>query len=368
LGRLLARSARHTEGQQRPPAPTPRDPGTVTSRRGVRRLRCTATVLCLAFGASALAGCGGRQSIVAPHSKQTSVIAELWWWMLGAATIVFLGTVGLLGVAFLRRRTSGLPVFGENERFTSGLVIMFGIVIPIVVLLVLFGASDIYAIRYSQAPAARSTKLTVDIVGRQWWWEVSYPGTQAVTANEVHIPTGTRVQVVATTGDVIHSLWVPQLARKIDMIPGYENRILFDTPTAGRYLGQCSEFCGLEHARMRLTVVAEPPSAFRTWLANMAKPAAIPARSRAAEQLFMSRGCGGCHELRGTAAAGRVGPDLTHLASRSTLAAVTIPNTPRKLAEWIQDPQAIKPGNHMPDLGLSSSEAREIASFLEELR
>jgi cytochrome c oxidase subunit II len=349
---------------RRVPMPTSR------ARRTSWRARRRGVAVALAATAceAALTGCGGRQSILTPHSKQTHVISVLWWWMLAAAAIVFLGMVGLLGVAFVRRRTSGLPIFGENEQISSGLVIAFGIVVPLVVLLVLFGASDIYAIRYSQAPAAASTRLTVDVVGRQWWWEISYPGTQAVTANEMHIPTGTRVQVVATTGDVIHSLWVPQLARKIDMIPGVQNRILMQTSAAGRYLGQCSEFCGLAHARMRLTVVAEAPAEFRAWLAKMQRPATIAPGSSAGDKLFMSRGCGGCHELRGTEATGRIGPDLTHLATRSSLAAETISNTPHELAEWIRNPQGIKPGNHMPNLGLSSSEASQLASFLEELR
>jgi cytochrome c oxidase subunit 2 len=154
------------------------------------------------------------------------------------------------------------------------------------------------------------------------------------------------------------------------MIPGRANRILLEAPDAGRYLGQCSEFCGLQHAHMRLAVIAEPPASFRGWLARIAGPGARPAGAAqsAGEQLFMSRGCGGCHQLRGTEASGTVGPDLTHVASRSTLGALTIPNDEHELAAWIENPQAIKPGNHMPDLGLSHSEAETIAAFLKELR
>lgn len=324
----------------------------------------------LAILTAGLAGCGGRQSILAPRSQQTHVISLLWWWMLGASVVVFAGAVGLLGLAYLRRRSTGLPFFGRNEKIVSGFVLVFGIAIPMVVLVTLFGASDIYAIRFSQAPAAGSTRMTVQVIGRQWWWEIRYPGTGAVTANEMHIPVGTRVRVVATTADVIHSLWVPRLARKIDMIPGRENAILFDTPQPGTYVGQCSEFCGLQHAHMRLTVVAEPRASFEAWLANMARPARAPtaARQREGLALFFAHGCGGCHQLRGTAAKGTIGPDLTHLASRSTLAAVTIPNTSEQLTKWIRDPQAIKPGNHMPDLGLSRTEAEKVASFLEALK
>jgi cytochrome c oxidase subunit II len=332
------------------------------------RFARAAAVLVVVAGIS---GCGGQQSIVAPRSHQTHVIALIWWWMLGAAVVVFVGAVGLLVVAFVRRREAGLPFFGKQERLASGMVIVFGIVVPLVVLLVLFGATNIYAIRYTQAPAAGSTRMTVEVIGRQWWWEVRYPSPthpDAVTANELHIPTGERVQVIATTADVIHSLWVPRLARKIDMIPGRENRILLETGVAGRYLGQCSEFCGLQHAHMRLAVVAEPSGSFQAWLAGMAKLVPASAQGREGERLFMSRGCGGCHQLRGTQAAATVGPDLTHVASRSTLAALTIPNDQRELEAWIRNPQAIKPGNHMPDLGLSASEAQTIAAFLSELR
>jgi cytochrome c oxidase subunit II len=304
---------------------------------------------------------------LAPHSHQTHVIALVWWWMLGAATVVFLGAVGLLLAAFMRRREAGLPLFGSRERIAEGMVVVFGIVIPLIVLLALFGATDIYAIRYTEAPAAGSTSVTVDVVGHQWWWEVRYPGSDVVTANEVHIPVGARVELVVTTADVIHSLWVPRLARKIDTIPGRDNRILLEAPAAGRYLGQCSEFCGLQHTHMRIAVVAEPLASFRKWLANMAMPASAPAtaQQRAGASLFTARGCGGCHQLRGTDATGTVGPDLTHLAARSTVAALTIPNDARALAAWIKDPQAIKPGNHMPSLGLSDAEVSALVDFLE---
>lgn len=334
-----------------------------------RRPRLVA-LAALAVLAAGLAGCGGKQSILAPRSQQTHVISQIWWWMLGASVVVFAGAVGLLLLAYARRGSEGLPWFGKRERVAGGMVIAFGIAIPLVVLLALFGATDIYAVRYSAAPAAGSTRMTVEVIGRQWWWEARYPASGAVTANEIHIPTETRVRVVATSADVIHSLWVPRLARKIDMIPGRENEILFDTPDAGTYVGQCSEFCGLQHAHMRLTVVAEPRPSFEAWQAKMARATADVSGSRAREgrALFMSRGCGGCHQLRGTEARGTIGPDLTHLATRSTLAALTIPNTPSELASWIRDPQAIKPGNHMPDLGLSSGEASKIAAFLEALR
>jgi cytochrome c oxidase subunit 2 len=241
------------------------------------------------------------------------------------------------------------------------------------VLVALFGVSNIYLVKQTAPPDARTTALTVDVIGHQWWWEIRYgnpahPG--AVTANEIHIPVGTRVNVVATTADVIHSFWVPQLARKIDEVPGRRNRILLYADKPGSYRGQCAEFCGLQHANMALYVIAQPMPAFRAWLADTNAPAPRPSTGAAlaGEHLFMADQCASCHTIRGTAASyGTVGPDLTHLATRSSLAAATIPNTPAALEQWIVNPQSIKPGDRMPDLGLSRAAAREIVAYLDSL-
>jgi cytochrome c oxidase subunit 2 len=290
--------------------------------------------------------------------------------MLAAAAIVFLGAVALLLLGWARRDKPGLPLLGESERANTGLVVTFGMIVPAVVLIVLFGVSDVYVIGQTEAPKPGSTAMTIDVVGHQWFWEVRYPGTDAVTANEIHIPARTRVNVVATTADVIHSFWVPQLNRKIDMIPGQSNRVLLYADKPGVYRGQCSEFCGVQHAHMGLEVFAQPPARFRAWLANMAKPAPPPSTGsqRRGERLFLSQGCASCHTLRGTPARGDVGPDLTHLASRSTLAAVTIPNTRSFLHSWIRDPQDIKPGNRMPGFDLSDSEFRSLLDYLTSRR
>jgi cytochrome c oxidase subunit II len=318
--------------------------------------------------AAALAGCG-RQSTLSTHSPQTHQIALLWWWMLGAATIVFLGAVVLLGLAWWRRETPGLPLLGEREGVSQGLVLLFGIGIPIVVLTTLFGVANVYVVSHTEAPSPKSTAMTIDVIAHQWWWEVHYPGTGAITANEIHIPTGTRVNLVAESADVIHSFWVPQLARKIDTIPGRQNRILLYASRPGSYRGQCAEFCGFQHANMGMYVIAQPPSSFQAWLANEASNARTPSGGTAAtgEHQFMSDQCASCHQIRGTAAQATVGPDLTHLASRSSLAAATIPNDPAELANWISHPQAIKPGSRMPDLGLPQSDVQDIVAYLETL-
>jgi cytochrome c oxidase subunit 2 len=212
--------------------------------------------------------------------------------------------------------------------------------------------------------------MTVRITGHQWFWEVSYPGTGAVTANEIHIPARTRVQVVARTADVIHSFWVPQLNRKIDMVPGRTNRVLLYADRPGVYRGQCAEFCGLQHAHMAMKVFAQSPTRFHAWLANMEQPAAPPetAEQRRGRQLFLSNACAGCHTIRGTPAAGEIGPDLTHVASRTTLAAATIPNNAHALERWISDPQRVKPGNKMPALDLTQADFKAIRNYLHHLR
>ncbi len=289
--------------------------------------------------------------------------------MLAVATIVFLGALGMLGLAWIRRSTPGLPFVGQREHFSQALVLVFGIGIPIVILITLFGASDVYLVGKTSPPPPQDTAMTIEVIGHQWWWEIRYPGTDAITANEIHIPVDTRVNVVATTADVIHSFWVPQLARKIDEIPGRRNRVLLFASTPGRYRGQCSQFCGFQHANMSLYVIAQPRAAYNAWLANMASPAATPSTpmAKAGERVFMANQCASCHMIRGTAAQGLVGPDLTHVASRRTLASAEIRNTPTELRAWIADPQAIKPGTRMPNLGLSSTDYDEIAAYLEGL-
>ena len=344
-------------------------PADDSAGRPAGRRRRPPGALAILIAAALLSGCG-KQSPLNPHSPQASDIATLWWGMLIAAAIVFFGAVGLLLLAWLRRDKAGLPVFGESERAANGLVIGFGMVVPIVVLVVLFAISDVYVIGKTEAPAPGSTDLTIDVTGHQWFWEVRYPGTHAVTANEIHIPVDTRVAVVARTKDVIHSFWVPELNRKVDMIPGRANRVLLYADRPGVYRGQCSEFCGLQHAHMAMKVFADPPGRFRAWLANMSEPTPAPttAGQRRGEQVFMDHACASCHTLRGTDARGDVGPDLTHLATRSSLAADTIPNSPAYLAEWVADPQHVKPGNRMPGLRFSDADFQALLDYLQSRR
>jgi cytochrome c oxidase subunit 2 len=277
--------------------------------------------------------------------------------------------LGLLYLGWARRDRPGLPG-GGGDRAATGIVIGLGVVVPIVVLSLLFVYSDVFVLRSVAAPKPGSTKLTIEVVGRQWFWEVRYPGTAAVTANEIHIPARTRVDLLGTTGDVIHSFWVPRLTRKIDVIPGRTNRLLLVADAPGRFRGSCAEFCGLQHAHMGVYVYADPPARFEAWLRNESKPARPPATpaQRRGREVFLSEACSGCHTIRGTPARGKVGPDLTHLQTRETLAALATANTRADLERWIVDPQHVKPGNKMPGLELTKPELGDLMAYLESLK
>jgi cytochrome c oxidase subunit 2 len=312
---------------------------------------------------------GDNQNALHPASKQEHSISVLWWVMLVGCSIGFGVIAILLFLGWVRRNRDYLP-FGGDDRAGTAIVIGLGVFVPIVILSALFVWSDLYVLKTTEAPAANSTQMSVKVIGHDWWWEVRYPGTRVVTANEIHIPVRTRVDVLGTTADVIHSFWVPELNRKADLIPGRVNRLLLDANSPGEYRGQCAEFCGQQHAHMAMYVFAEPPDTFRKWLANEARPARKPAtaQAREGERLFLNLPCSGCHTIRGTSADGTIGPDLTHLATRTTLAALTLPNDPPDLAHWIENPQRYKPGSKMPGFALTSSERDVLVAYLDGLK
>jgi cytochrome c oxidase subunit II len=309
------------------------------------------------------------QSSVHPASHAAHEIAFMWWVMMIGAWIGFAVVVFLLFLGWYRRNRRDLP-FGGGDRAATAWIVGLGVAVPVVILAVLFVWADVFVINSTAAPKAGTTRLTVDVIGHQWWWEARYPASGVVTANEIHIPAGVRVRVVATTDDVIHSFWVPELNRKIDMIPGRDNEVLLDAERTGVFRGQCAEFCGLQHAKMAFLVYADPPARFRAWLAGQKRPAQAPASAlaRRGKAVFDSESCADCHTIAGTSANGLVGPDLTHLASRSTIAAGALPNDPSDLADWITDPQRVKPGNRMPAVGLSPGDLRAVVAYLGTLR
>jgi cytochrome c oxidase subunit 2 len=211
------------------------------------------------------------------------------------------------------------------------------------------------------------------VTGYQWWWEIQYedddPSRNFTTANEIHIPAGAPVRIKLASSDVIHSFWVPNLFGKQDLIPGQENEIRFVAERPGTYRGQCAEYCGFQHAHMSFFVVAESKDVFEAWRDKQIKSAEPPAdpERQHGQQVFLSSPCALCHAIRGTEAGGRVGPDLTHLMSRRSIAAGTLPTSRGTVAAWIVDPQSIKPGNNMPLVTVSPDDLHALVSYLEGL-
>ena len=317
----------------------------------------------------ALAGCG-QQSTLDPHSEPARQIATLWWVMLVGSVIVFGGACYLLVLAWRHPERTGLPVIGDSPRAIEATVVALGIVVPVVALIALFVYANVSVAQDTEPSPPAETAMTIEVTGSQWWWRVRYPGTPAITANEIHIPVKTRVNIVTQAEDVIHSFWIPQLNRKVDSMPGYPNRVEIYADEPGRYRGQCAEFCGLQHAQMGVADYADTPDRFRAWLDNQARPRPTPPTplARKGEQVFLSEQCASCHTIRGTPARGQVGPDLTHLKSRETLGALTIPNRKGYLAGWIVDPQTMKEGAKMPSLDLTGPELQALVEYMERLR
>jgi cytochrome c oxidase subunit II len=307
--------------------------------------------------------CRGDQSALDPASPEARDVATLWWVLFAISAVVVAAVTMLVLVASLRR-----PGALGRRWGGMGLVVVGGVIVPFLILVVVF-VITVATLPSVSAPPRGEARLTVDVIGRQFWWEVRYPDPGFVTANEIHIPTDTPVELRVRTGDVIHSLWVPRLSRKIDMIPGRTNRILIRADAPGVYRGQCAEFCGLAHAQMAFLVIAETPDRFAGWISAQAGDAAAPVEDEAAQgqEVFLSSSCVACHTIRGTEATATVGPDLTHLAGRRWLGAGTVPNTRGNLGGWIVDPQRIKPGNRMPPTSLSGPELQALLDYLETL-
>jgi cytochrome c oxidase subunit 2 len=302
-------------------------------------------------------------SVLDPHGRGARVIAREMWIQWGFATLTFAIVVAAIVVAVVRSRQPDDADDGRGLAWIVG----GGIVFPVVVLTILFVVSvnDVAAIM--KPPAKPLVK--VQVIGHRWWWEVRYPDTGIETANQIAVPVGTTVEVDVSSGDVIHSFWVPQLQRKIDAIPGQIGHTWLTVGRAGTYRGDCAEFCGLEHARMQLVVQAMPQARYREWIAAMRKPAppARDASERTGLHVFLTSTCATCHTIRGTGAGGDFAPDLTHVASRPDLAGAILPNTRGNLGGWIMDPQHVKPGALMPPGSLSGPQLQALLDYLESL-
>jgi cytochrome c oxidase subunit 2 len=240
-------------------------------------------------------------------------------------------------------------------------------VIPAILLVATF----VLTLNTANARASNvSGAYVVEVIGHQWWWEVYYPDARLTTANEIHIPVGRPVQIRETSTDVIHSLWIPQLGGQMEGIPGRQTSMIIQASQPGTYRGECAEFCGVQHAHMDLVVVADSPDQFIKWLdgQKVTPPSPTDPHLRQGQQAFLGSACVYCHTIRGTNATGTLGPDLTHLASRQTIGAGTLPNTPGNLAGWIADAQGIKAGNLMPPMQLDGDQLQAVLDYLDSLK
>ena len=321
-----------------------------------------------------------RMSVLEPVGPQAARIASLWdlflWLSIGVWVLVVMFTAIAAVRAHRRRKASGdgdplerdLP---QERRLIRGVVIS-GVATVVVMFALLVGS--ILTGRALASLEQDKNALHVRITAHQWWWEIVYepqlPSSTASTANELHLPVGRPIHLELTSGDVIHSFWIPNVHGKKDLIPGRVNRTWLRIDEPGVYRAQCAEFCGLEHANMMLPVIAESPDAFEAWREHQRKEAAgaMSATTLRGQELFMSGTCAQCHSIAGTIAGGRVGPDLTHFASRPTLGAGATLNNSVELAKWILDPHAVKPGVLMPPTSMPADDLAALLSYLGGLK
>jgi cytochrome c oxidase subunit 2 len=332
--------------------------------------------------ATSLLAISDMQSALNPAGEQGASIAKLWWIYFWVLTAIFVLVAIFLFLAMLppRKQAVGGRIEQPNESHERGIakVVIGSVIASIVVLFVLlfidfFAGRSIYALNDQNTSDA--DPLTIKITGHQWWWQVEYenesePSKMMTTANELHVPIGRPVKLTLQSSDVIHSFWVPNMHGKKDLVPGHPTEMWLKATHPGTFRGQCAEFCGLQHAHMRLTFVADTPAQFEHWMQSSSSEAPTPASDTQQRGLavFMSTQCMMCHAINGTKARATVGPDLTHIGSRDMLAAGAIPNTRGYLAGWIANPQNIKPGVLMPPSRLSSDDLNALVDYLESLK
>lgn len=338
----------------------------------------TLAPLCALIGACA----PPRLSSLDTGGPAALAIANLGWLLIGVCALVYAATLIALTIAVLRSRRRArrdtamapelLPQAAAEQRKTR---IVSAALIGTFLILTLFVVASFYTDR-GIALAEREPALRIEITAHQWWWEIRYLDPVAsrgfVTANELHLPLNETAAITLRTPDVIHSFWIPGLAGKRDIIPGRDQELRLTASTAGEWRGRCAEFCGYQHAQMQLLAIAEPRADFDAWREHQASNAAPPQteEQQRGEQLFGSASCIGCHVIRGSSATGysAMAPDLTHLKSRRTLAAGTLPNTTAHLAAWVADPQRIKPGVRMPVNRLNADDYQSLLAYLETLQ
>jgi cytochrome c oxidase subunit 2 len=303
-----------------------------------------------------------------PQSPQAQSIANLFGIITIIALLILILVTGLVIFAMIRFRSRGsLEPVSETHGQTK--LEITWTALPVILLAVVFGLT-VSTMQKSDPRATAGQAPDVIVIAHQWWWEVHYPQTGVVTANEIHLAAGQRYLFRFESADVIHDFWAPQLGRKIDIIPGHPNQMFLQADQVGTYSGACAEYCGAQHAWMRIRVLVQSTADFNNWLQAQAQVPALPGSGDAAQgaQLFQQLTCASCHAIAGTAAQANIGPDLTHIASRQTIGAGVLDNNPQNLTAWIDNPQAIKPGVRMPDLGLTSQQVQELVAYMETLK
>ncbi len=333
------------------------------SRFTARRLVPVAVLLLVAL---LVVACSAPQSTINPKSNHAQSIQDLYrlvFWI-GALIFVLVSALAVIfSVAFRERPGREARQIHGNTR----LEILWTFV-PVVILIAIAVPTFKTIVDINGTPPANSLKVTA--TGHQWWFEFAYPDQGFETANELHLVVNKPVDISILSVDVIHSLWMPQLMGKVDMVPGHENHMSFTPNEIGEYRGQCAEFCGPSHANMRFRVFVQSQQDFDAWAATQKQDAAAPTSdlAKAGEQVFTSGACIGCHTIRGTVAQAKVGPDLTHVGSRTTIAGGTLDNTPDNLAKWLHNPPGIKPGSIMPNLNLTTDQIQKLVAYLESLK
>jgi cytochrome c oxidase subunit 2 len=308
-------------------------------------------------------------NIFKPQATPAESIYHLSLLVLSVCATIFAIVAGLLAFTIVKFRRNANDENEPPQVYGSNRIEVAWTVIPVLIVFVLTMATARVVIAIQKKPVPKDA-LHVTVVGHQWWWEIRYPDLGIVTANELHVPVNTADRPAFTfltlqSADVAHSFWVPQLAGKTDVIPNRTNTMWIDPRVTGTFLGNCAEYCGMQHANMLLRVIVQPPADFERWAAGQKAASNSQAEGSAA---FLSLSCVNCHTVSGTWAAGRFGPDLSHLMSRTTLASGMIPNTAENLRAWVQDPQAIKPGNLMPNMQLNAHELDAVVNYLSSLK
>jgi cytochrome c oxidase subunit 2 len=288
--------------------------------------------------------------------------------VLGVAVGVLVEAI-LIWAAIRYRRRAGDALPPQIHGNTIIEIVWTTLPVLIVGLILFFTLPVIFS---TQSPAreAHANVMDVEVVGHQFWWEFRYPDANVITANEIHLPVGVTANLILHSDDVIHSFWIPALGGKRDAFPGHTNYIWLTPNSPGEFPGQCYQLCGYSHGNMRERAIIQSPSDFQTWLQAQQQPAAQPTDPNAVEgaQVFQNRGCAGCHTIAGTPAAARVGPNLTHFASRGTLAGSIFENNTANVRKWLKDPPLEKPGSIMPNLGLNDHELDVLVAYLQSLK